>query len=136
MQGAAAEKCRVSGLANASYPVIRYDVVLVLYPFASGMGGSRRPALVVQNDADNARLQNTIVAQITTNLRQVAAPTHLLIERATPEGQQAGLLHDSLVSCNNLATIYEDRINRIIGHLSVALMNCIDECLKAALGLL
>ena len=90
--------------------VRRGDVVLVLYPFASGMGGSRRPALVVQNDADNARLQNTI----TTSLHQVAALTHLLIERATPEGQQAGLLHDSLVSCNNLAPIYEDRINRIV----------------------
>ena len=33
--------------------VRRGDVVLVLYPFASGMGGSRRPALIVQNDADN-----------------------------------------------------------------------------------
>jgi mRNA-degrading endonuclease toxin of MazEF toxin-antitoxin module len=46
--------------------VRRSDVVLVLYPFASGRGGSRRPALIVQNDPDNARLHNTIVAQITT----------------------------------------------------------------------
>lgn len=112
------------------------DVVLVLYPFASGMGGSRRPALIVQNDADNVRLRNTIVAQITTNLRRVGGPTHLLIERATPEGHQAGLLHDSVVSCNNLATVYEDRIDRIIGPLPAALMSRIDECLKAALGLL
>jgi mRNA interferase MazF len=116
--------------------VRRGDVVLVLYPFASGMGGSRRPALIVQYDADNAQLRNTIVAQITTNLRRVGGPTHLLIERATPEGQQAGLLHDSVVSCNNLATVYEDRIDRTIGHLPTALMNRIDECLKAALGLL
>jgi mRNA-degrading endonuclease toxin of MazEF toxin-antitoxin module len=45
--------------------VQRGDVVLAYYPFASGAGGSRRPVLVVQNDADNARLANTIVAQIT-----------------------------------------------------------------------
>ena len=115
--------------------VRRGDVVLVLYPFASGMGGSRRPALIVQNDADNARLQNTIVAQITTSLRQVAEPTHLLIAQSTPEGRQAGLLYDSVVSCNNLATINEDRIDRVIGHLSAALMRHIDGCLKAALGL-
>jgi len=53
--------------------VRRGDVVLVLYPFASGIGGSRRPALIVQNDRDNERLYNTIVAQITTNLRRATA---------------------------------------------------------------
>jgi mRNA-degrading endonuclease toxin of MazEF toxin-antitoxin module len=90
----------------------------------------------VQNDANNARLRHTIVAQITTNLRRVGGSTHLLIARATPEGQQAGLLHDSVVSCNNLATVYEDRIDRIVGHLPAALMSRIDECLKAAWGLL
>lgn len=54
--------------------VRRGDVVLVLYPFASGRGNSRRPALIVQNDRDNERLHNTIVAQITTNLRQARNP--------------------------------------------------------------
>ena len=42
--------------------VRRGDVVLVLYPFASGMGGSRRPTLIVQNDTDNVRLRNTVVS--------------------------------------------------------------------------
>ncbi len=113
----------------------RGDVVLVLYPFASGTGGSRRPALIVQNDMDNARLHNTIVAQITTNLRQVTEPTHLLLVQATVEGRQAGLLHDSVVSCTNLATVHEDRIERVIGHLPDEVMRRIDRCLKAALGL-
>jgi len=116
--------------------VRRGDIVLVLYPFASGRDGSHRPALIVQNDADNAGLRNTIVAQITTNLRRVAEPTHLLLEWSTPEGQQTGLLHDSVVSCNNLATVHEDRIDRGIGQLPPALMRRISECLKAALGLL
>lgn len=115
--------------------VRRGDVVLALYPFAAGRGGSRRPALVVQNDPDNEQLHNTIVAQITTNLRRASEPTHLLIERTTPEGRQAGLLHDSVVSCSNLATVYEDRIDRVIGHLPEAVMRRIDACLKAALGL-
>lgn len=115
--------------------VPRGDVVLVLYPFASGMGGARRPALIVQNDADNGRLHNTIVAQITTNLRGVTEPTHLLLMQATVEGRQAGLLHNSVVSCTNLATVHEDRIDRVIGHLPDAVMRRIDACLKAALGL-
>ena len=114
--------------------VSRGDVVLALYPFAAGRGGSRRPALVVQNDRDNEQLHNTIVAQITTNLRRATEPSHLLIGRMTPEGQQAGLLHDSVVSCSNLATVYEDRIDRVIGHLPEAVMRRVDACLKAALG--
>jgi mRNA interferase MazF len=115
--------------------VRRGDVVLVLYPFASGPGASRRPALIVQNDRDNRRLDNTLMAQITTNVRRAHEPTQLLIERSTPEGQQAGVLHDSVVSCNNLATVHEDRIDRVIGHLPDPLMRRIDECLKTALGL-
>ena len=115
--------------------VRRGDVVLALYPFASGTGASRRPAVVVQDDRDNVRMQNTIIAQITTNLRRAAEPTQLLIEAASPEGQQAGLLHDSVISCSNLATVREDRIDRVIGRLQDAVMQQLDACLKAALGL-
>jgi mRNA interferase MazF len=113
----------------------RGEVVLAWYPFASGAGGKRRPCLVVQNDADNQRLTNTIVAQITSNLRAASVPTQLLIRVATPEGQQAGLLHDSLISCNNLATIEQTLIAQVIGSLPAALMQQVDACLKVALAL-
>src|SRR5262245_57095199 len=95
----------------------RGDVVLVLYPFAAGTGGSRRPALIVQNDMENARLLTTIVPKITTNLRGVTDPTHLGFVRATVEGGRGGLLHDSVFSCTTLATVYEDGIGRVLGPL-------------------
>ena len=115
--------------------VRRGDVVLAKYPFSSGTGATRRPAVVVQDDRDNVRRQSTIIAQITTNLRRVAEPTHLLIKAETSEGRQAGVLHDSVISCNDLATVREDRIDRVIGHLSESLMRQVDAALKAALGL-
>lgn len=115
--------------------VRRGDVVLARYPFASGTGGKVRPCLIVQNDADNSRLTNTIVAQITSNLRAAAEPTQLFIVVATPEGRQSGLLHDSLVSCNNLATIEQTLVSRVVGSLPPAAMLRIDDCLKAALEL-
>jgi mRNA interferase MazF len=115
--------------------VNRGDVVLAFYPFASGSGGKRRPGLVVQNDADNVRMAATILAQITTNLARAGEPTHLLIEASTTEGQTSGLLHDSLVSCNNLITVELTRVHRVIGRLPAATMQKIDVCLKAALGL-
>jgi mRNA interferase MazF len=111
----------------------RGDVVLAWYPFSSGTGGKRRPCLVVQNDRDNARLTNTIVAQITSNLRAAGEPTQLLIEVSNPEGQQSGLLHDSLISCNNLATIEQTLIVKVIGSLPTATMQNVDNCLRVAL---
>jgi mRNA interferase MazF len=113
----------------------RGDVVLAYYPYASGTGGSRRPALVVQSDALNQKISNTIIAQITSNLGRKGDPAHVLIDVSTPEGKQSGLLHDSLVSCNNLATVDATRINKVIGSLPDALMNQVDASLKAALGL-
>ena len=97
------------------------DVVMAWFPFASGRGGKRRPGLVVQNDVDNQKLTNTVIAQITSNLGRVGDKSHLLIELATPDGQQTGLLHDSVVSCNNLATIEQSLIDRKIGELDAAL---------------
>ena len=113
----------------------RGDVVLAWYPFASGGGGKRRPCVVVQNDEDNNKSANTIVAQITSNLNRSGDKSHFLIEATTADGRQTGLLHDSLVSCNNLATIEQNLIAKTIGSLSAALLVKLDECLKAALQL-
>jgi mRNA interferase MazF len=58
--------------------VRRGEVVLLDSPFAGG-GSKVRPALVVQNDRDNARLLATIVAQITSVTRRALELTQLLI---------------------------------------------------------
>jgi mRNA interferase MazF len=113
----------------------RGDIVLVHYPFSSGIGGSRRPALVVQNDIYNSRILNTVVAQITTNLTRARDPAHHLIQIASGEGQQSGLLHDCVISCINLATVLTDRIDRVIGRLPDDSMQKIDGCLAVSLDL-
>jgi mRNA interferase MazF len=113
----------------------RGDVVLAWYPFASGQGGKRRPCLVVQGDAYNQTIRNVVVTQITSNLQRAGDPAHLLIEANSPEGQQSGLLHDSLVSCINLATIADTLIDRRIGSLTDEMMKKIDDGLKAALAI-
>jgi mRNA interferase MazF len=115
--------------------VRRGGVVLAWYPFASGQGGKRRPCLVLQNDADNRKLANTVVAQITSVLQRAGDKSHVLIEVATPDGQMSGLLYDSVVSCNNLATIEQALIIKPIGALPPALMQAVNDCLKAALEL-
>lgn len=115
--------------------VQRGDVVLVDYPYASGGGAKVRPVLVVQNDRDNQRLTNTIVAQITSVTRRALEPTQLLIEIATTEGQQSGLRQDSVVNCVNLLTLDKTMILRTLGRLPESLLHKVNNCLKAALEL-
>lgn len=113
----------------------RGDVILAWYPLASGIGASRRPCVVVQNDDDNRKLANTVVAQITTNLARVGDKFHVVIEVASTDGTLTGLLHDSVISCNNLATIQEARIQNLIGKLAPTTLQAMNDALQAALEL-
>jgi mRNA interferase MazF len=113
----------------------RGDVVIVDFPFTDIRLSKVRPALVVQNDADNAHRRKAVIALITGNLRMDGDPSHLLIDPATPDGSSSGLHGPSLVSCNNLFTIEQGGIIRTIGSLSAPSMARIDACLKVALEL-
>jgi mRNA interferase MazF len=112
----------------------RGDVVVVDFAVAR-MPKKVRPVLVIQADAYNRKMTNTIVAMITTNLSRASEPTHLLIDLATPEGQQSGLLHTSVVNCNTLTTIRQDDVLRTLGSLPQAAMQQVDRCLKAAMAI-
>jgi mRNA interferase MazF len=113
----------------------RGDVVLLDYPYAVGSGSKVRPVLIVQNDRDNQRLTNTIVALITKNVSRVHEPTQLLIDISAAEGRQSGLNQSSAVTCCNLFTVAKTKVCREIGRLSPTTMTQIDACLKAAFAL-
>ena len=115
--------------------VQRGDVVLDDYPYTTGGGTKVPPVLVIQNDRDNQRLLNTIVAQITSVTRRAVELTQLLIELATLDGQQSGLRQDSVVNCVNLLTLDKSRVLQKLGSLPDAIMHKINNCLKAALEL-
>ncbi len=113
----------------------RGDVVIVDIPYVERSGGKKRPALVVQNDRDNRRLVNTVVAMISGNVDHAGEATQFLVDPATPEGSSSGLHGPSVVKCCNLFTVSRADIQRIIGRLSEAAMMKLDDCLKAALDL-
>jgi mRNA-degrading endonuclease toxin of MazEF toxin-antitoxin module len=58
----------------------RGDVVLLDFPFIDRPGSKIGPAVIVQNDRDNARLRNTIAAIVTGNLRRAGEPTQALVD--------------------------------------------------------
>jgi mRNA-degrading endonuclease toxin of MazEF toxin-antitoxin module len=113
----------------------RADIVIAPFPFQDKAGYKIRPAVVIQSDAENRRLGNTIVAMVTGNLKDSGQPTNLLIDPATAEGALTGLNGPSLVKCCNLATLRKSRVLHVIGHLSDALTQELNACLKAALEL-
>ena len=47
----------------------RGDVLLVNYLFSEGQGSKVRPALVVQCDTNNHRLDSTLIVQITSRIQ-------------------------------------------------------------------
>lgn len=116
--------------------VSRGDVVLVYFPFTDGSGAKRRPGLVVQCDADSRRLNAVIIALITSNTQRASIePTQILIDPGSTEGAQSGLLHQSAVKCEHIATIHKTLVERVIGRLSPRLLADVDRGLKAPLDL-
>jgi mRNA interferase MazF len=113
----------------------RSDVILVEIPYVGAAGSKIRPALVLQNDVLNAQLNETIIAEITSNTRQRFRDNNVLIEITTSEGRATGLLSDSLVRGNRLHTVPQTDIQRVIGSLSDGLMQQVEAAVRNALDL-
>jgi mRNA interferase MazF len=110
----------------------RGDVILVVFPNSDLRTAKLRPALIVQADHLQTGLPQLIVAMITSNLARAKHPSRILIRISTRGGRQSGLLTDSVVMTDNLATILETEIDRVIGSLP---MRPIDAALRHTLGL-
>lgn len=113
----------------------RGDVVVADFPFVGG-GSKKRPAVIVQCDTLNGKIDNTVLAMVTGNTKLVGKePTLFLIDPTTPDGKASGLHHVSAVKCHNLMTVAQASIIHVLGHLSDALKKQLDDGLKAALEL-
>jgi mRNA interferase MazF len=87
--------------------------------------------VVQANDLDPG-LPQVIVAMITSKMFRAHHPSRVAVTLSAPEGQRSGLLADSVVMTDNLATITEAAVERVIGSLS---MQRIDAALRHTLGL-
>jgi mRNA interferase MazF len=110
----------------------RGDIILVLFPHSNLKTAKVRPALVVQADNLQTDLPQFIVAMITSRMFRANHPCRVTIQLSSSAGQQSGLLTDSIVMTDNLATVAESEIDRIIGYLS---MEEVDSALRHTLGL-
>ena len=109
----------------------RGDVVLVLFPHADLRGAKTRPALIVQADDLCAGLPQ-VVAMITGRMFRAGHPSRVVVVRDSPLGRDSGLLGDSVVMTDNLATVSEMAIDRVIGRLQ---LEPVDSALRCTLAL-
>ena len=110
----------------------RGDVILVLFPNSDLRTAKTRPALVVEADGLETGLAQVIVAMISGRTFRAPHPSRVAVSLSTPEGGRSGLLADSVVMTDNLATITGAAIDRVIGTLPMAE---VDTALRYTLGL-
>ena len=116
--------------------ISRGEVVLLDFPFSDATGGKVRPAVVVQNDRCNRRLNSTLVVLITKTVHRARRePTQFFIEVASPAGKLSGLHVDSAIVCTSLYTVHQDFITYRIGRLHDDFLPLLDDCLKIALAI-
>lgn len=111
----------------------RGDIVLVLFPNSDLRSAKRRPALVVQADNLNTGLPQVVVAMITSNLTRAGHPSRVLITLSSALRRQTGLLSDSVIVTDNLATVAETEIVSVLGIWPD--MPLIDNALRHTFGL-
>lgn len=88
-----------------------------------------RPALIVQNDVGNRFSRTTIVAAISTQKRR-PYPFHVPISPL-----ESGLPEDSIIKCEQLQTVDQQRLGRLAGSLSLGKILEVNEALNRSLGL-
>lgn len=107
-------------------------MVQVLFPNSNLLTAKTRPALVVQADNLQTGLSQIIVAMVTSQMVRAGHPSRVTVQISTPEGRQSGLLTDSVVMTDNLATVTTSAISQVIGSLP---MSAVEPVLRLTLGL-
>ena len=110
----------------------RGDIVFVENPMQTPHGhvvAGNHPAIVIQNDAGNEHSNNLIIAYITSQLKRLELPTHVVLQ------WYGGLKKVSVVQTEQLATIDKGDVISVIDHLTDADMTRVDRAIIASLGL-
>ncbi|MFA6212108.1 MAG: type II toxin-antitoxin system PemK/MazF family toxin [Candidatus Obscuribacterales bacterium] len=115
------------------------DVVLVSFPYTTDDGSTqtkRRPAVLISNDYNNARLDDVLLVPLTSNTSRAARePTQVEVLMNTPEGKAAGLRLDSVIDCTVIATIPKTLVVSKIGAFPQEVMEKVDQCLMIAMAI-
>lgn len=115
------------------------DVVLVSFPYTTDEGTTqtkRRPAVIISNDYNNARLDDVLLVPLTSNTtRARREQTQVEVAMESEEGKMGGLRLDSVIDCTVIATIPKTLLVNKIGEFPQEVMERIDQCLMIAMSI-
>ena len=89
------------------------EVYMMEFEGSGSEQGGFRPGLVFQNNVGNAYSPNIIALPLTSSIKKMGQPTHVLLKAS-----ETGLLRDSVVLCENPQRMSKERIGRFITKLS------------------
>ena len=108
----------------------RGDIYLAnLNPFKGCEQGGTRPVLVVSNDIGNFFSPLITIAPITSHLKKLDLPTHVLLKDVR------GLTTDSVVCLEQLKGIDKLRIIKYLGKISKEQMAAVEDAALESLGI-
>ena len=109
------------------------DSTLVWFPDSNLMTTKKRPAVVLQSNNLQTGLGQLIIGMITSNLIRKGHTSRIFVDIHTEMGQRTGLLGDSIIMTDNIATVRLSEIYRRIGTFTD--LNVLKESLKHTFGL-
>ena len=101
-----------------------------LSPVRGSEQGGTRPVLIIQNDRGNAHSPTVIVVCMTSRIKKMSLPTHVLLR-----GEQTGLKRDSVVLCEQVRTIDRSRLLECVGRIAAQDMERVEKALRHSAGL-
>jgi mRNA interferase MazF len=111
--------------------ISRGDIYFVkLDPVEGAEIGKTRPCVIIQNDVGNANSPVTIIACITSTLRDKKYPHDVDVT-----ARETGLPYDSRVLLNQIRTISKTRLGDKMGTIPDYRMREIDQALRVSLDL-
>lgn len=96
------------------------DIYLMRFDGVGSEQTGWRPGLVFQNNTGNNYSPNIIALPLTSSLKKLCQPTHVLIL-----AEESGLIKDSVVLCENPERLSKDKIGAYITTLSNKQMSLI-----------
>ncbi|MBO6268878.1 MAG: type II toxin-antitoxin system PemK/MazF family toxin [Clostridium sp.] len=125
-----AEKPRRDPSSVKNWIYWRGDIYLVDFdPVVGSEQGGVRPGLVLQNDIGNFFSPTMVVAPVTTQLKRLDLPTHVLLENVR------GLNATSMAVIEQPKPIDKQRIRRYLGKINKEQMKAVEAAMLIEFGM-
>ena len=91
------------------------DIILVWFPESNLINIKKRPAIILQANNLQTELEQLIIGMITSNLNRANHKSRIFVDIKTKIGRQTGLLANSVIMTDNIATVKTKEIYKKIG---------------------